>query len=215
MIGIGVSTFDTRVPVEKVLPEHLELPDPSRFLRRLDGREHKRPDGQEQHVEADEHQQAYGGRRPHGDRAARAVATAVRRTARSAGVSSSQFGRRPVTDWLPGGGGRGVAPWGRRRRWHPFGKPDARFNRRPRPPARPPTINRPSPVGRRVSPCPPSPTPPSAHRLSHTPSLTIARNTQKTDNAPVRCGANEKPLEPLHRWFPGISCTRNRFSNIL
>lgn len=59
------------MPVEEILSEHLELPDPRRFLRRLDGGEHERADRQEQHVKADEHQQAYGGRRPHGDRAAR------------------------------------------------------------------------------------------------------------------------------------------------
>lgn len=85
------------MPVEKPLPELLEFPDPGCFFRRLDGREHKRSDGQEHHVKANEHQQANGGRRPHGDRAARVIATAVRRGARSAGVSSSQHGR-PVTD---------------------------------------------------------------------------------------------------------------------
>jgi len=89
------------VPVEKILPEVLELPDPSSFLWRLDGREHECSDGQERHVKANEHQQAYGGRRPHGDRTTRAAvrANAGRRVALSAGaaVSSSQHGR-PVTD---------------------------------------------------------------------------------------------------------------------
>jgi len=94
-------TSDTRVPVEKILPEVLELPDPSSFLRRLDGGEHECSDGQERHVKSDEHQQAYGGRRPHGGRTTRAAvrANAGRRVTLSAGaaVSSSQHGR-PVTD---------------------------------------------------------------------------------------------------------------------
>jgi len=102
LLDVFVYTSDTRVPVEKLLPEVLEFPDSGRFLRRLDGREHERSDRQERHVKADEHQQAYGGRRPHGDRAARAAAVranAGRRVASSAdaAVSSSQHGR-PVTD---------------------------------------------------------------------------------------------------------------------